>query len=154
MSNDDPSQHTTSTTTKKVREQEYMVECWQIFEQIKEGKKVIADKCLIYGTEYKYNSAHGTGVFKRHKEKHDKKMTKFLQNKELVWSKHNSAQGGYFKYDPTRVRNFFIKYIARGEKPMSMIYDLFFEKFIREYFHPQYKRSYWLQMNNELFSIF
>jgi hypothetical protein len=28
MSNDDPSQHTTSTTTKKAREREYMAECW------------------------------------------------------------------------------------------------------------------------------
>jgi hypothetical protein len=33
--------------------------------------------------------------------------------------------GGYFKYDPARVRKFFIKYIARGEKPMSMAYDPF-----------------------------
>jgi hypothetical protein len=37
---------------------------------------------------------------------------------------------------------------------MSMAYDPFFEKFFRESFHPQYKRFYWLQMNNELFSIF
>jgi hypothetical protein len=50
MSNDDPSQHTTSTTTKKAREREYTAECWQIFEQIKEGKKVVADKYLICGT--------------------------------------------------------------------------------------------------------
>jgi hypothetical protein len=50
MSNNDPSQHTTSTTTKKAREREYTAECWKIFEQIKEGKKVVADKCLIYGT--------------------------------------------------------------------------------------------------------
>jgi hypothetical protein len=48
--------------------------------------------------------------------------------------------GGYFKYDPARVRIFFIKYIARGEKPMSMAYDPIFEKFIRESFHPQYKK--------------
>jgi hypothetical protein len=61
---------------------------------------------------------------------------------------------GTFKYDPVRVRKIFIKYIARGEKPMSMTYDSFFEKFIRKPFHPQYKRSYWLQMNNELFLIF
>jgi hypothetical protein len=73
MSNEDPSQHTTRTTTKKAREWEYTAEYWQIFEQIKEGKKVVTGKYLIYGTEYKYNSAHGTGVFKRHKEKHDKK---------------------------------------------------------------------------------
>jgi hypothetical protein len=33
-----------------------------------------------------------------------------------------------------------IKYIARGEKPMSMAYDPFFEEFIRESFHPQYKK--------------
>jgi hypothetical protein len=84
-----------------------------------------------------------------------KKVTKFLQNTEPVWFKHNSAQGGgYFKYDPARVRKFFIKYIARCEKPMSMAYDSFFDKFVRESFHPQYKRSYWLQMNNELFLIF
>jgi hypothetical protein len=62
--------------------------------------------------------------------------------------------GGYFKYDPARVRKIFIKYIARGEKSMSMAYDPFFEEFIRESFHPQYKNSYWLQMNNDLFLIF
>jgi hypothetical protein len=28
--------------------------------------------------QYKYNSAHGTGVFKRHKEKHDKKSDQIL----------------------------------------------------------------------------
>jgi hypothetical protein len=50
MINDDPSQHTTSTTTKKAREREYTAECWQIFEQIKEGKKVVAGKYLICGT--------------------------------------------------------------------------------------------------------
>jgi hypothetical protein len=50
MINDDPSQHTTSTTTKKAREREYTAECWQIFEQIKEDKKVVVEKCLIYGT--------------------------------------------------------------------------------------------------------
>jgi hypothetical protein len=50
MSNDDPSQHTISITTKKAREREYTAECWQIFEEIKEGKKVVAGKYLIYGT--------------------------------------------------------------------------------------------------------
>jgi hypothetical protein len=35
MSNDDLSQHTTSTTTKKAQELEYTIECWQIFEPIK-----------------------------------------------------------------------------------------------------------------------
>jgi hypothetical protein len=93
MSNNDPTQHTTSTTTKKAREREYTAECWKIFEQIKEGKKVVAGKCLICGTYYKYNSARDASVFKRHKEKYDKKVIKFLQNTEPVWSKHNSAQG-------------------------------------------------------------
>jgi hypothetical protein len=65
-----------------------------------------------------------------------------------------SARGGYFKYDPVRVRNFFIKYIVRSEKPMSMVYDSFFEKIVSESFHLQCKSFYRLQMNNDLFLVF
>jgi hypothetical protein len=35
-----------------------------------------------------------------------------------------------------------------------MAYDPFFEEFVRESLHPQYKKSYWKQMNDELFTSF
>jgi hypothetical protein len=35
-----------------------------------------------------------------------------------------------------------------------MAYDPFIEEFVMESFHPQYKKSYWKQMNDELFTSF
>jgi hypothetical protein len=49
MSNEYPSSTEPSNTTNSKRERELTGECWQIFEPIKEGRKIIVGKCLICG---------------------------------------------------------------------------------------------------------
>lgn len=62
--------------------------------------------------------------------------------------------GGFFKYDPNKVRMGLIKYCIRLEKPVSMVMDLFFEEFVKDSLHPHYKKSYRKKKKNYLFSMF
>jgi hypothetical protein len=49
VSNEDLSSTEPSNTTNSKRERELTGKCWQIFEPIKEGRKIIVGKCLICG---------------------------------------------------------------------------------------------------------
>jgi hypothetical protein len=48
--------------------------------------------------QYKYNSAHGTGVFKRHKEKHDKKSDQILIEHRTKMVQTQFGTGGVPNY--------------------------------------------------------
>jgi hypothetical protein len=155
MSNDDLSQHTTSTTTKKAREREYTTECWQIFEQIKEGKKVIAGKCLICGTKYKYNSTHSTGVFKRHEEKHDKKGDQIPTEHKTIRSKHNSTQGeGILSMILQGLGKFLLSILLEVKNQCQWHMTHFLRNLFGSLFIPNIKSLTGYKMNNELFLIF
>jgi hypothetical protein len=73
-----------------------------------------------------------------------------IKKSEIVPENHRTAMvqtqlgvgGGYLKYDPDNVRNFFIKYCVRTEKPLSMTCDPLFEEFITESLHPQFRKLY------------
>ena len=62
--------------------------------------------------------------------------------------------GGYFKYDPDKVRKNLIKYCVRSEKPLSMVCDPLFEEFVRESLHPQFTKSYHKKTKEDLFNMF
>jgi hypothetical protein len=74
-----------------------------------------------------------------------KKVTKFLQNTEPVWSKHNSAQGeGTLSMILQGLGNFLLSILLEVKNQCQWHMTHFYEEFVRESFHPQYKRSYWL----------
>jgi hypothetical protein len=127
-----------------------------MFEEIKAlNGTTIAAKCLVCLKEYPYKVDQGTRTLLKHKTTHDKKGETVPENRRTAMVQTQlGVREGYLKYDPDKVRNFFIKYCVRIEKPLSMTCDPLFEEFIKESLHPQFRKSYHKKINDDLFNIF